>query len=288
MSASYRTRTFHALAHDFRVVTDSREVNAYLESVLSGFPEADAAEVEYQLRRVTGTEEGSTRFEVVFDGETVVSDASLGVLAGSFVQALNRRAISSDYAVMCHAGGVELDGVGFVFPAHMESGKTTLTTGLVRAGFGYLTDEAVAFDPKTCVIEPFPKPLSIDKGSQFLFPELAPAPAPGDDRAPELQWQVPPDAIRAGAVGRACVERFIVFPRYDADAPTKLEALSRATTLMELATNTFEFRDHARHSLEVLARVVEGARGFRLTIGDLHEACVVIADLAGAPELVRV
>jgi hypothetical protein len=38
----------------------------------------------------------------------------------------------------------------------------------------------------------------------------------------------------------------------------------------------------------VLARVVEGARGFRLTIGDLHEACVVIADLAGAPELVRV
>jgi hypothetical protein len=57
---------------------------------------------------------------------------------------------------------------------------------------------------------------------------------------------------------------------------------------MELATNTFEFRDHARHSLEVLARVVEGARGFRLSIGDLHEACVVIADLAGAPELVRV
>jgi hypothetical protein len=189
---------------------------------------------------------------------------------------------------MCHAGGVELDGIGFVFPAHMESGKTTLTTGLVRAGFSYLTDEAVAFDPATGLIEPFPKPLSIDQGSHHLFPELAPAPAPGDDRAPDLQWQVPPDAIRADAVGRPCVARFIVFPRYDADASTELEALSRATTLMELATNTFEFRDHARNSLEVLARVVEGARGFRLVVGDLDDACAVIADLAGAPELVRV
>jgi hypothetical protein len=288
MSAKYSTRSFHALAHDFRVVTESRAVHRYVESVLSGFPEADAVDAEYRLRRVRRSEAGSKMFEVALDGDTVASDASLGTLVGSFVHALNRRAISSDYAIMCHAGGVELDGVGFVFPAHMESGKTTLTAGLVRAGFDYLTDEAVSFEPTTGLIEPFPKPLSIDQGSQFLFRELTPEPAPGDDRAPDLQWQVPPDAIRAGAVGRPCAARFIVFPRYEADAPTELETLSRATTLMELATNTFEFRDHARRSLEVLARVVEGAQGFRLTIGDLHEACAVIADLAGSPELVRV
>ena len=44
----------------------------------------------------------------------------------------------------------------------MESGKTTLTAGLVRAGFDYLSDEAVAFDWDTLDIVPYAKPLSID------------------------------------------------------------------------------------------------------------------------------
>jgi hypothetical protein len=280
MSARYRTRGFHALAHDFRIVAESEAIGRHFERVLDGFPRCDEPAVEY-LIRARADDESSDATEVVVEGgdagdEVVVRGTSVGALFGSFVQLLNRKAIDADYGVMAHAGGVERNGVGVVLPADPESGKTTLTAGLVRAGFAYLSDEAVTFDADTRMIEPFPKPLSIDPGSQHLFPELEPVPAPGDERAPSDQWQVPPEAIRPGSVGESCTARFIVFPKYREGAITALAPLSRASGLVELATNTFHFRDHPRRSLDVLARVVERAQCFRLAVGSLEDACVVI------------
>ena len=104
----------------------------------------------------------------------------------------------------------------------MESGKTTLTVGLVRSGWSYLTDEAVAFDWDTGEIEPFPKPLSLDPGSQHLFPELAPPPPPAATTDGVEQWQVPPSMFRPDAVGERCRAGYVVFPRDTADAPTAL------------------------------------------------------------------
>jgi hypothetical protein len=161
----------------------------------------------------------------------------------------------------------------------MESGKTTLTTGLVRAGFGYLTDEAVSFDWETGVIEPFPKPLSIDEGSWFLFPELEPDPAPGETEPPVHQWQVPPSAIRRDAVAAPCRARFVVFPRYEEGADTTLVSMTRADGLVELAKNTFEFNQRPRRALDALAAIVTDADCYRISVGSLDRACQLIAEL---------
>ena len=288
MSRKYPTRGFHALAHDFSIVAPSARVRNYFETLLAAFPEAERIGTEYVLRDRARNGDAAT-LEFVSDGHVVLSASGVGALAESLVHYVNQQAISVDYAVTCHAGGVELDGVGLVFPAHMESGKTTLTAGLVRAGFAYLTDEAVAFDRSTGLIEPYPKPLSLDAGSHALFPELEPAPAPGDESAPNSQWQVPTDAIRPGSVGTPCPARLIVFPTYVEDAATAIEPLAPAAALMELATNTFKFRDDPRRSLETLARVIGGAESFRLVVGDLHDACRLVTELAaGARDAIRV
>jgi hypothetical protein len=278
MSAGFRTRGFHALAHDFRIVAESEAIGRHFERVLDGFSSCDVPEVEYRIRAQA---EHPEVFEVAVDGgdEIVAQSSSVGVLVTNFVHHVNRKAISADYGVMAHAGGVERDGIGVVLPADPESGKTTLTAGLVRAGFAYLTDEAVTFDATTGLIEPFPKPLSVDAGSQHLFPELEPAPAPGDDCAPSDQWQVPPASIRPDAIGARCEARIIVFPRYQRGVTTELATMSRAEALIELATNTFEFRDHPRRSLALLARVVEHAQSFHLAVGDLDAACELIDSL---------
>jgi hypothetical protein len=63
--------------------------------------------------------------------------------------------------------------------------------------------------------------------------------------------------------------------------------MSRAPALLELATNTFKFREHPRRSLELLAEVVRNAECFRLTVGNLDDACGLVADLAGAREALR-
>jgi hypothetical protein len=163
----------------------------------------------------------------------------------------------------------------------MEHGKTTLTAGLVRAGFGYLTDEAVAIDAATLNIDPYPKPLSLDPGSWSLFPELADERAGRDTlRAPD-QWLIPSHAFRGDALGQPCPARFIVYPRYDATARTALEQLDRGEALVELTTNTFKFKDNARESLDVLAETIRGAECYRLTVGELHDAVSAIQSLVG-------
>jgi hypothetical protein len=279
MSAGYTTRGFHALAHDFRITAETEAIGRYFERMLDGLPECEDPAHHYLIRDSSdGTDRRSVEI-VLCDDQVVAQSESVGSLAGSFVHALNREAISADYGVMCHAGGVEHNGIGVLLPADPESGKTTLTAGLVRAGFSYLTDEAVMFDPVSGLIEPYPKPLSVDAGSHPLFPELEPPPAPGDEHAPTDQWQVAPDSIRAGAVGGPCRANLIVFPKYQSDSVTALAPLTRAAGLVELATNTFHFRDHPRRSLAALATIVERARCFRLTVARLDEACSMVDEL---------
>jgi hypothetical protein len=93
--------------------------------------------------------------------------------------------------------------MGLVFAGVMEAGKTTLVAGLVRAGFGYLTDEAGAIERETLLIQPYPKPLSLEPGSWPLFPELEPQADLATDEYKAYEWQVPTAAIRPGALGRS-------------------------------------------------------------------------------------
>ena len=174
-------------------------------------------------------------------------------------------------------------GSGRAAGATWRPGKTTLTAGLVRAGFGYLSDEAVAFDWDTFDITAYAKPLSIDPGAWALFPQLEPhAPFDGDGYKAS-QWQVPPDAVRAGAVVRTARARYVVFPQYRAGADTRLEAISSAEAVVELAKNTFHFRTHGRRALDALARLVPSLDCYRLEVGDLDAAVAAISDLAGVP-----
>jgi hypothetical protein len=116
----------------------------------------------------------------------------------------------------------------------MESGKTTLTAGLVRSGWSYLTDEAVAFDWDTGRSRPFPKPLSVDPGSQHLFPELARRRRPPPRPMASSNGRFPPSMFRPDAVGERCRAGFASFPFTAADAPDGLlfgadhRALSKA------------------------------------------------------------
>src|SRR5437016_7532138 len=137
------TRGYHALALDFVLAIDDDELARYLEWLLDGFTEPASEPVPYVVAPGPDSDEV---VQLLRDRELVLQAATPGAFVARFVQWLNQQAVDPEYAVMSHAGGVSRDGAACVLPAHMESGKTTLTAGLVRSGFSYLTDEAVSFD----------------------------------------------------------------------------------------------------------------------------------------------
>jgi hypothetical protein len=201
-------------------------------------------------------------------------------LLSSLVQHVNRRAVERSHGLALHAGGVEHDSISFVFPAAMEAGKTTLAAGLVRAGLGYLTDEAVVVDPRTLMIQPYPKPFSLDPGSWDLFPEFEPHADLASDEYKAYDWQIAPDAV--GRIGRSCPIGMIAFPQYTPGAETELIPMARAEALVELAKNTFRFDARPREALDVLADVVRAAECYRFTVGDLASAVELVTSAVGA------
>ncbi len=280
----HTTRGFHALAFDFALSTDDPALRDHLEWLFDGFPEPTTTPIAHHVEQgeLDGRDAVWLCGNADDDTERLAEGTNGPLFVSYLVQWVNQRATRFEGAISSHAGGVSRGDVACVLPAHMESGKTTLTAGLVRTGSRYVTDEAVAF-AASGVIEPFAKPFSIDPGSQFLFPELEPPLPPNlpepDPAVGAYQWHVPASMIRADAVAPPSRARLVVFPKYDGDAETELRPLTRGEGLVELAKNTFEFRDRPRYALEILADVVRAAQCYRLTVGDLDAACAVVDEL---------
>jgi hypothetical protein len=276
----YRTRSFQALAFRFSLTVDTAELAEYFDWLFAAFPEPAVEAPTFVVEQVDV--DGATKVQLRRGDEVFTAGSTGPSFIGFLMQWINQRATRSDLVIASHAGGVARDERACVLPAHMESGKTTLTTGLVRSGFSYVTDEAVAFQPDGW-ITPYAKPLSIDPGSHFLFPGLEPPLPPGlpapEPTAGAHQWQVPPSMVRDDAVASQCRAALLVFPRYEAERETELHPMTRGEALVELAKNTFHFRDRPRYALDVLTPVVEGADCYRLTVGDLDDACAVVDEL---------
>jgi hypothetical protein len=277
----YATSRFDALGFAFWILADDPRLTRHIGKLFADLTTSAPDGHRYTIRTV-GRLAGNPRCELTLDGHLLFEQPVPERLVPSLVQHVNRRAVEDCDLLTLHAGGVESGGMGLVFPGIMEAGKTTLVAGLVRSGFGYLTDEAVAIDRESLLIQPYPKPLSLDPGSWPLFPELEPQADLATDEYKASEWQVPIGAIRPGALGRSCPVGVVVFPRYEPGADAALEPLGRAEALVELAQNTFKFPDRSRDTLDLLAEVVRPAACYRLTTGELDRAVEAVSSLAGA------
>ena len=260
----------------FDVVAQDPALDAYLGLLYDAFP-ATAWDAVVRLRILTRPD-GTGSLEI--DDEIPIAAVSPARLVDVSVHHLNQRLLARLDALVLHAGAVEHRGRAIVLPATMESGKTTLTAGLVRAGCRYFTDEGTIVRWGTETVVGYPKPLSLDPGSWALFPELEPEADLDDPGYKAGQWQVPPSAFRADAVAAPAPVGLVVFPQYAPDAPVELEPVARAEAVIELARNTFRFDEQARAALDQLARIARGATCWRLRGGSLAGLVDAVLGLA--------
>ncbi|NHC12199.1 hypothetical protein [Motilibacter deserti] len=254
-------------------VEDARTA-AYLRRALSGLPTAPAGArpVRYALRRV------DAGHVLERNDEPVLVEPDRGWLPTAYLLwHLNRDAVNATLprATVLHAAAASWAGGTVLLPAPMETGKSTLVTGLVRAGFSYVTDEAVAVDPATLALTSYPKPIGLDPGSWPVLPDARPDDA---DVLPE-QWLVAASGLAgSGGVAPQPVPpaRLVVLASFERGARARLEMLTPGAAVLEMARSCFGWPGTARRDLPVLARLAESVPSFRLPRGDLDGAVATL------------
>ncbi len=273
---------FRALDYAFEVRSADpdlaqRVAAVYCDLAVPDHHGGDGSRAVYEL--VPGSEPGF--WQLRCDGVPVFGDATASHVLGTLLWHVNaqttQRAMPGH--VVLHAAAATWDGRAVVLPAPMESGKTTTVTGLLLAGFGYLTDEAAAVSMADLHVEPFHKSLSVDDGSWQVLAELRVHDAGGMP----AQWQVPVSSIEASSLSARTPVAFVVLPKYVAGADTVLAPVSRAEAVLDLCASTFQFLEDPVRNLEGLATVCRAVDCYRLTIGDLDAAVALVRELVSAP-----
>ena len=276
------TMTFRRLSHRFTVRCDDPVAATYVSRVLGRFSvdaEREGTSYEIVARGVSGPE---SRYALMVDDEWMLgSDDQVLVLDELFARVNANTMEATSGFVLVHSGAVVArGGAGVLLPAASGSGKTTLVAGLVRAGFGYLSDEAAVLDPVTGILHPYPVHLSLKAASRDRFPEARPDDA--DLAFSGRAWHVDPDAIRPGAVASACAVGFVIAHRYEPGAAIRIEPLTPGEACVELVRNLMLARRDTPRSLDLLARICRASRSYRLTHGDLDEAVAAVGELTVA------
>ena len=279
---AYRSPRFQALGFDFAIRASNATVGRYLDDLLRVFRVPGEPSHIYSFIDRAHTSDGG--FALYRGGELVSTTSSPSSVLRHLFWDINRNVIDRTRDLLLfHASAVELGGRAVVFPAPMGSGKTTLVSGLIQRGARYLTDEAVAIAPSDLRIRPYPKPLSIDTGSWEVLRDLRPQIDGSLEPFLEAGWYVPGAAIRNDAIASPCIPRFVIAPRYERGVPTHLVPIRRSEALVTLAENCFNITNFgARESMEILARIVRSSHCYRLTIGELGDACDAVIELMDA------
>jgi hypothetical protein len=185
-----------------------------------------------------------------------------------------------DESILIHAGSVVTPrGEGVLLPGNPGSGKTTLVAGLIRAGFGFLSDEIGIIDPRTGVLHPYPRALNFKEGTLSILPDL-PQPTIAS-LPPSSPRYVRAEEFRRDVMADPCEVRFVIAPRYLEGSAAQVTPLSPAATVKELWANALHTPRSGPQALSILVDVARRARGYRLVSGDLEEAVQAINELTG-------
>lgn len=277
MPWAHTTGTFYGLAYSFAIRSTDARVGRYLERVLGSLAGGGGPAHVYSIVRTPE----QPAYAVYLDDLDLVVVPSAERVIRHVLWHINTEVIRrSGHHLLVHAAGAVLDGRAVVMPGPMNAGKTTLVAGLVADGFGYLTDELVALDLRTGLVDPYPRPLNLSEGSWPVLPELRPADwQTGNDLAPR-QWHVDLGSARPGALAAPTPPHFVVAPRFEPGRAAELEPISRGAALELLVAEAMNLHRHGSAAFQTLVAMVRGCVCARLRSDNLPAAVRLVRDLA--------
>lgn len=248
--------------------------------------DGESYHLEVSGSRVVVGPPGSRRVDVWF-GETpraLGPVARVNVMSYTLHAALRRCGLYDLHA----AGAVEpVSGAGVLLVGESNSGKSTLTLRLARAGWRYLSDDLLLLHDggsggrvrARALRRIFSVSAATLAGCDLpRLEEALGGPVNSDPDKRRLE----PSIVFPGRFGASCEPRAIYFPVVTGEAETRVEPLRPAETLVRLLRLCpwASFDAKARDTLDFLGRLVNQARGYALLAGR-----DVLADPGFAPAL---
>lgn len=279
----FRSGRFQALHYDFGIRTNDARLATYFDRSLRSFGTTGNPSRWYSV--VTEPDATSERYRIYLDDEGLFVAPDPDDVVSYVPWHVNITLITTTSThVLVHSAGATLGQRAVVLPAEMNAGKTTLVAGLVLDGFGFLTDEMVAVNLTTGLIDPYPRPLNIGRGSWATLAGLRPAGWDERDPLPRLLWHVDASSIRPDAVAGPTPAGWVVTPRYEQGASTTLRPLSRPEAVELLHRNAFNGAMVGSAGIRALIGLVSQARCARLVNGDLASAVAAVRRFVEQPE----
>jgi len=195
---------------------------------------------------------------------------------------INDAGISLSNFLQIHAGAVEKNKKGFLFPSGPGKGKTTLILGLILDGFKYLTDEVSLVSPDNLMIEPFPRSLCIKESSFQLFQNLK-----SDFNLKDYflrydnqkAWYINPLHLHKECLGNQTKVNYIVFINFDPKEKSRLEEISKSKTILEMTKQSFNLSSFNNKGMDMLVSIVSNAKCYTLFSNNLKNSIKLINSL---------
>ena len=181
-----------------------------------------------------------------------------------------------------HSAVLERDGRVLIMPAPPGAGKSTLCAALNLHGWRLLSDEMTLLDPETGMVVPSPRPISLKNKSieviRQLDPEAVFGPVARDTVKGTVVHMRPPSSSVQRATERA-LPAWVVFPKYVADAASRLIPREKAESFMQLAENSFNQNVLGRAGFDALSDLIARSDCYDFSYGNLREAIDIFASL---------
>jgi hypothetical protein len=188
---------------------------------------------------------------------------------------------TTEWLAVLHAGAIRsADGSTFVLPGTNGRGKSTLVTGLMAAGFDYLSDDCVPVTRQGAIV-PLPFAICLKEGSWNVVADLAgfaAAPVHLNHNALPCRYLEPTRTAR----GLARVDAF-VFPSYVEGARLELRPLVPEEVL-EGVLSSRAWLSRSDADLAVLLDLMQSRPGFALTYGAMDDAIGAFAEIGAASD----
>lgn len=169
-----------------------------------------------------------------------------------------------------------------IMPAPPGAGKSTLCAALLLNGWRLFSDEMALLDPQSGLVFPSPRPVSLKNASIEIIRKLAPHSAFGPVARDTMKGTVAHMRVPSSSLERASepgMPAWIIFPRYEVDAPALLKQRAKAESFMQLAENCFNQNVHGRVGFNALSDLVERCDCYDFSYGRLDEAIQVFSQL---------